>query len=470
MITYEDIVAEHEALEPHVEDLKQKISDFKARLKEDLKTDSKEEIKATLSHIARLQKNLIISEKQLELLDIDIMRVAFNIMEKGDPVEFIMSVYNKLHVGDAAIGKVLLLSIANVSILNSEGLQPKLSGGSGKGKTHAVKAMFHLIPDQPYKLEGSLSAKSLFHNPDIVPGMIIFSDDIRMSLDLEDTLKRSMSNFQQKTFHRTLGKNQKYMEVSIPERISWWLTAVESNYSDELLNRLFDLSVDDSPDQDDAVINQIFENAVTGKEALPETNEVKICRAIIYVIKRQLFKVYIPYARYINWHIKNDRRNPSRFLSLIMGLAVFRYLQRDDLNEGDILADLRDFEDAKEIYEAGKASQITKLTDAELKLVRWMIGKGPLSINDIVQGYRKKNGEQYTYAAIHKLITGGKRGMGLTAKVPGMQIDDKTKETRYRLDKFSEPTGEVVTLNPEAYSMQAKHSTSHNQQPEGTLA
>ena len=77
-------------------------------------------------------------------------------MKYGDPVDYIIKVYNRLHVGDTGIGKVMLLSIACQSVLNSEGLQPKLSGASGKGKTHAAKAMYHLMPDVGYKLEGSL--------------------------------------------------------------------------------------------------------------------------------------------------------------------------------------------------------------------------------------------------------------------------------------------------------------------------
>jgi hypothetical protein len=88
-----------------------------------------------------------------------IKAAAIEIMKHGDPVDYIIKVYNRLHVGDTGIGKVMLLSIACQSILNSEGLQPKLSGASGKGKTHAVKAMFHLIPDLRLQDRGELICK-----------------------------------------------------------------------------------------------------------------------------------------------------------------------------------------------------------------------------------------------------------------------------------------------------------------------
>ena len=168
-------------------------------------------------------------KRRLELLRIighpRIKAAAIEILKYGDPVEYIIKVYNRLHIGDTAIGKILLLSVACQSVLNSEGLQPKLSGASGKGKTHAAKAMFHLIPDVGYKLEGSLSAKSLFYHPDLKAGTIVFSDDVRINAELEDTLKRAMTNFQQKTTHMTVSKDRESKSLEIPERTTWWMTS-----------------------------------------------------------------------------------------------------------------------------------------------------------------------------------------------------------------------------------------------------
>lgn len=195
-----------------------------------------------------------------EIEDPAIKSKAIEVLRNGDPVDYMIRVYNRLHVGDTQIGKILLLSIGCQSVINSEGLQPKLSGPSGKGKTHAAKSIYHLIPDLGYKLAGSLSAKSLFYFPDMKPGTIVFSDDITMSSDLEDTLKRAMTNFQQKTKHRTVTRDG-YAELEIPERTTWWLTSVDSQYSDELLSRLFGLDIDDSSNQDDEVTKQQLKSA-----------------------------------------------------------------------------------------------------------------------------------------------------------------------------------------------------------------
>jgi len=192
------MVADSEISE-ELQQIQAERADIEKKLKEALS-----EKKIDKQCIESLDRRLKQLDNLAEIADPVIKAKALDILQNGDPVEYILNVYNRLHVGDVQIGEVLLLSIANQSVLNSEGLQPKLSGASGKGKTHAAKSMFHLIPDVGYKLEGSLSAKSMYYFPDLKSGTVIFSDDIKMNADLDDTLKRAMSNFQQSTRHRTI--------------------------------------------------------------------------------------------------------------------------------------------------------------------------------------------------------------------------------------------------------------------------
>ncbi len=374
-------------------------------------------------------------------------------MKYGDPVDYIIKVYNRLHVGDTGIGKVMLLSIACQSVLNSEGLQPKLSGASGKGKTHAAKAMYHLMPDVGYKLEGSLSAKSLFYHPDLQAGTVVFSDDVRINDDLDDTLKRAMANFQQKTPHRTVIKGE-YTELEIPERITWWMTSVDSPFTDELLNRLFGLDVDDSVDQDIKVSEQQLYHAKYGTESLPENDpDIYIYRAIIHKVKGESLKVIVPYADRIAWSASADRRNLPRFLDLIRAFATMKYMQRFELIDNQIWADIKDFEDAKALWELGKAGLTTKLTVAELRFLNWIVGKTPHSINQIEKGYMKPDGKPYIPEAIRKMLHGKKDGKGLVDKVPGMLVHGsggKNDEKTYEIPFFDDKSGmEVVTLKPE---------------------
>jgi hypothetical protein len=330
--------------------------------------------------------------------------------------------------------------------------------------------MLHLIPDVGYKLEGSLSAnegslsaKSLFYQPDLKAGTVVFSDDVRINADLEDTLKRSMTNFQQMTTHMTV-VNGKPKTLAIPERITWWLTSVDNPFSDELLNRLFGLDVDDSVDQDSAVTQQQLNQALYGEVAFPEDEkDILICRAIIHMVKGKLIKVDIPYAKRIVWKGSDDRRNLPRFLDIIKAFAAMRFMQRYEVLDNEILADIKDFEDAKALWESGKKALTTKLTQAELKFVNWMVGKGKLSIN-IVKLYMKPNGKPYTSEAIRKMLEGPKGGKGLTDKVPGMFVQGsggKGNEKTYEIPSFEDNSSlEIVSLKPEGESPTSKESIS----------
>jgi hypothetical protein len=228
---------------------------------------------------------------------------------------------------------------------------------------------------------------------------------------------------------------------------------------------LFGLDVDDSVDQDSAVTKQQLNQAKYGDVAFPEDeNDIRICRAIINMVKGKLFKVYIPYAERIVWNGSSDRRNLPRFLDLIRAFAALRFMQRHEFLDNEILADVKDFEDAKALYEQGKAGLTTKLTEAELRLVKYMVGKSALSINQIVKDYTKPNGSPYTPEAIRKMLEGKKGGKGLVDKVPGMLVHGsggKGDEKKYDIPSFDDGSSlEIVTLKPIANGPTSQESVS----------
>jgi hypothetical protein len=239
----------------------------------------------------------------------------------------------------------------------------------------------------------------------------------------------------------------------IPERITWWMTSVSNPFGEELLNRFFGLDVDDSVDQDSAVTKQQLSQAEFGEVGLPENrNDINICRAIIHIVKGKLFKVHIPFADRIIWKGSGDRRNLPRFLDIIKAFAAMRFMQRDELFDNEIMADVKDFEDAKALYEQGKTGLTTKLAEAEQRLVKFMVGKGALSKNDIVKSYMKPNGKPYTPEGIRKMLEGTKGSKGLTDKVPGMLVHGsggKGNEKTYEIPYFDDNSSlEIVTLRP----------------------
>ena len=128
------------------------------------------------------------------------MEKAEEILKSGNPHDYMMDVFQKLHKGDKILFSTIFLAKMNQSIKNSKGLQVSANGGSSGGKSHGIKATTRMMPIY-HVIDASLSGKALFYHPNKKKGTIVYSDDVIISPDLESTLKRSMTNFQSITQH-----------------------------------------------------------------------------------------------------------------------------------------------------------------------------------------------------------------------------------------------------------------------------
>lgn len=379
----------------------------------------------------------LVFESKFEKTSSEIIKEVNHIMEKGDPVKTILDVHATMHVGDDMLARTILVAIGVQSIKNSAGVQPKVSGESGKGKTHCCKAMIHLIPKE-YKFVTTLSDRAIYYlEPN--PGTVIFSDDVDLSETLEGIIKRSTSNFQEGDTYTTLDKNRDMSELFIPPRIVWLLTSVDDDQSMQLLNRQFSCTIDDSLEQDKKVFEFQKELARTGRLDFPENREVEICRAIFRDIKQHLYTVLIPYIDEIIWRGYKNRRNFPIFQDIIKAFTVLRHRQREKNEKGDIIySTIEDFNDALNLYTDRGKNQATKLTNKEMEFCE--------ILNDA---------EEHTYeevqaeldigeARVSQLLYGkGKNGIGLLEKVPGLSV--KKQNVKISLDKTE--NRKVITLN-----------------------
>jgi hypothetical protein len=133
-----------------------------------------------------------------------------------------------------------------------------------------------------------------------------------------------------------------------------------------------------------------------------------------------------------------------------------QWLEVDDNGVHKILAGIQDFNDAKALYDATSGTQITKVTQAERRLAEWLAGKGPKTINKLVEEYLKTDGTQYGYGGIRKMIKGNDGKGGLLDKVPGMLVSRVNGEDSYELRRFDPgAVGSIVSLSAEAYERYA---------------
>ena len=353
---------------------------------------------------------------------------ADRILKTGNPIEYILDVFNTIHIGDRKGGEVLILSVGSTCIENCAGIQPTTSGESGKGKSHGCKTMAHLIP-RKYVMSTSLSEKAIFyHGATMNDGIVIFSDDVDISPGLESIIKRASSEFQQGIAHHTVGIDRKGQTLKMPKRVVWWLVSVDNEFDIQMLNRQIAVTVDDSPEIDRLVKEQQLRISGTGEPEYPETFEVHVCREIYRTIKQMFVRVVIPFHDRINWKGESNRRNLPLFLDMIKVYALFNYQQREhreNIHGGyEILANEDDYRCAAELYIMRAERQNNKLTDNETLIIDFLASHGTADINRISEA------TGLIHNTVQRLLLGRKdRGAGgLLSKVKELQVDLVTRE------------------------------------------
>jgi len=298
---------------------------------------------------------------------------ALAIAERGDPLKYLVWQAQRNHLGDIDYQKVLIASIASTASKKSNGIQPGGNGDKGSGKSDACESVYHLVPVDR-RLDGSLSPMSLFYlqqSGRIQAGMVLYSDDVEYE-PIIPIYKRSTAGFQKSTTHFsvTSGKNREAIELTIPPRIVWWLTSVESVANEQAFDRQYPISTDSSPAHKKRVADEIAARRARKELKLEEDEGIAVARAILAdMFDNGPFKVVIPQAKEAKWLRTADFRGQEQFWDMVDALAILRWRQRKKDPDGWLIADDRDLIEAKEIHSGHKAAHFADLTEAEVKVV-----------------------------------------------------------------------------------------------------
>lgn len=438
--------------------------------KELLRVDSfeincEEEVCSRLEKPSTKEEKKEVSEKLEEYPDKIVAR-ATDILQNGNPVDFFIQIHQRHHVSDIPTAKILMASFGVTTCLTPEvGIYPKLSGGSGTGKSHCTQSVIHLLPPE-WIVSTSLSPKALYRMKGIKPGTIVYCDDMDLSDGIEETLRQAMSDFQLPASRTVVNKDGKEEKFIIPERVVIWLTYVSDGMDLQIINRMFSCQSDESEETDKRVIDHQLRLAQEGRSSLWVDDEVLICRAMMREIKDHAWKVRIPFANRIKWHIEKDRRNLPRLIALICASAALNFAQRNQPEEGVLEANESDFMFAKELFDVRGEALATKLNDIERHLVMFIIEKCKFAdgttLSEILNDFRH-NGRQFSRSSLHELIHGSKRhSRGLLDKVPGLDYEKVTisidsgvtrrQQNVYILHKFDvlDSYADAVTLDSDS--------------------
>ena len=366
---------------------------------------------------------------------------ALRILQEEDPTTFIVKTFSETHIGDLIIANCFTLSFASRSAVNSLGLHVSISGESGKGKSHAMSTMSALLP-QYLASTNRMSDKALFYKTDLRPGSAICLDDQGLSEQMQEILKGVTTSFQNEFRYDTVNKDRAGQTCIIPERCVWWVAKVEGVGDDQVWNRMLSCWIDDSVEQDCAVMENALRNAATvPQHERGDSEEVLICREIWNNLKSVY--VVIPYAERIRFSDTRNRRNIDMLLDLIRARAAMMQYQRSAIEHAGYLcvaATEEDFRYAADLYctltgESG--GQLTKMTKMESDIVSYIVqlnqvefttkdlmkisGHSNSVINKALQGYQSRGGS-YT---------------GLLDKCPAISYCDRTHTTGDEIEKTS---------------------------------
>ncbi|WP_052418843.1 hypothetical protein, partial [Methanolacinia paynteri] len=351
---------------------------------------------------------------------------ALEILRTGDPIAFMLDTFNIEHVGDRIVAECLIMSVVSQSVLNTKGLHVSISGNSGKGKTHACSTMLNLIPPA-YRLKGTVSNKALFYHENLRPGTVLLFDDVTMSEDIQELLKSATANFREQIEHRTLTTDRQLRVCTIPERCVWWLAKVENIGDDQVMNRMLTVWIDDSADQDRAVLDHM--KKVEAGEIKPNESAAEICRTMWDILKEDCLNVAIPFATRIQFLASSNRRNPAMLFDLIKCHARLNFCQRKRDEEGSIIAQREDFDSGKNLYtriNGDTGGQETKLTRNEAAALSAVAKAGMTSFS--VRHIQELTGLSYyqTYRMFHGYNSRGTSYAGLLEKCPALTCVDTT--------------------------------------------
>ncbi|GAB7015452.1 hypothetical protein [Methanogenium cariaci] len=353
---------------------------------------------------------------------------ALEILTNGDPVNFLLDVFHRNHVGDRTVAECLAMSIASQSVENTSGLHVAISGNSGKGKTHACNAMLRLLPEA-YRLKGTVSNKALFYYEDLLAGTVILFDDVALSDDMQELLKSATANFQEPVEHRTLTRDRHLKLCTIPERCVWWLAKVEAIGDDQVMNRMLTVWIDDSTGQDRAVLAHLKQVEMGMVPSATNDPDVLVCRTMWEILKEAVRQVRIPFAGRINFSAAHNRRNPAMLFDLIKCHAVLNFLQREKDEDGTVISTYDDFVYARQLFIAingNVGGQETKLTRNESAALA-TITRLDLQVFTIRQ-LQDTLGLSYhqTYRLLHGYTNSRATYLGILDKCPAVSLIDAT--------------------------------------------
>jgi hypothetical protein len=206
--------------------------------------------------------------------------------------------------------------------------------------------------------------------------------------------------------------------------------------------------VDSSKEIDKEVCDLILKLGEAGETPDVVTRRTQICRILWRDIKSHVYKVKMPaLSHLVVFTDVSNRRNPSLFQDLVVGLACINHRQRDT-EDGILYASYEDYVEAARMFNSQGDYLGTRLDKAEYEAVQYIKDQGLVgaSINGIFTHLDEKFlNDGWNIQKVRRLMDGraDREVKGLVDSVPGIMPTWKTTEDGGKYKVYSIP-GEVA--------------------------
>jgi len=388
----------------------------------------------------KLCKAKAATEGEGEEVPEELKDLASLILREGKPLDLIVDSCERFVLGARDATRKLVCCEMVQLIPSSRGLHPKLNGESGSGKTWCLKVFLHHLPSDAY-VAGGLTPKALAYHM-LGDKLFIVLDDYVPNEDLDTIMKVTSSSFHKPYLHRTV-KRQEGITLTIGKEMTWCVTSVDASQDIQVLNRQIPLNTDDSEDLTAMVNAHTISSYGEGLPELYEDETVLICREMFRQLRAlDEIKIRVPFTDRVEWLDTSNRRNPSIFMDILIGITALHCFQREVDEDGYYLATEEDFECAKSLFTDNVDVQelINRLTTKERQFAELLVTHPEGLTRQEVSEMLK-----VSPARVSQIARGEKKGDdgGLMQKLPGFDMVPVTR----RLSDYESRTYQVYQLN-----------------------
>ncbi|GMV83740.1 MAG: hypothetical protein AMXMBFR7_49240 [Planctomycetota bacterium] len=252
-------------------------------------------------------------------------------------------------VGEERLKRLLFL--VSVSRKLDMPLHGALRSASASGKTFGLETICAVTPPEDLVSVSNLTGAALFHQQDGLRHKLLVlaeSDLLEREVLVQLRVLLSEGVLRQAGTMRDLATGRVVSDLREASGPVAFLTSTTRDLDTEVLDRCYDLALDDSPEQT-ARILEAQRRRASNLQAAPERAGIL---ARLWNLQRLIepAPVTIPFAEQIAFPASSlrHRREQQRFLRLIESSALLHQHQRLK-DGGSILADLRDYEIAIEL-------------------------------------------------------------------------------------------------------------------------